>query len=434
MSDASLIAAIETYAVLNAWDQHSSVVVALSGGKDSMLLFHIMNIISKKYKFNLSAVHIDHAQHEQSSQIASQVIAKVHAYGLECLSDRLHCPKQSSETVMRRERYQAFLKMVPKGSWLLMGHHGDDDIETWWLNVLRGCGLHNLHGMPMIREYGHFTIYRPMLMLTQAQVDCLHDHYGLAYWDDPSNRDVRIARNFLRGCVLPKLKEFFPNMPQQIERLREHLRSSDYWSAIAIASALDHCAKGAFISHVAMQAHPASAHGDLIIAWCRTLGVKHTLEFIELIAQHIKQTTGMDVYKDYTVFTAYGWSCIWKGKLDTFAYTHVMLQDESCQHVLGRFVAKKHCRLASAHHLGSTLIERGKHRVSLHKRSQSLKIPKWLRMTWPVIYDMQGNAIDWWTPEQQDWVALVEPSSLGSMMLQWFEIVKLSSKNNVCKS
>jgi tRNA(Ile)-lysidine synthase len=180
-----------------------AVVVALSGGLDSTVLLHLLRFTPGLPELRLVGAHVDHAMRPSSAADAAWVRGLCVAWGLPCRVVRLD-PAPVSEATARQARY-AFLRdvLAREGARLIAtAHHADDQAETVLFRVLRGTGVGGLAGIP--RRSGR--LWRPLLAFERAEIDAYARAAGLRWRDDPSNRDVRIARNALRHEVLPTLE------------------------------------------------------------------------------------------------------------------------------------------------------------------------------------------------------------------------------------
>lgn len=424
MDDANIYASFERMYEKIAWTKDTHVVAALSGGHDSVLLLSYLNQLRLELPFKLSALHIDHNQHKNSSQAALEIQSFVRSMSLECEIHTLNIPPLSSETVMRLHRYQKFAQSLKQDSWLMMGHHADDDFESWWLNMFRGCGIHNLRGIPSMRSHGHYTIYRPLLDYKKSQIIELHKKRQLPLWEDPSNNDTCIARNFLRHDVIPGIKEFFPSIELHISRLRQRLQSQQYWSEIAIDGVLDRASHGPVMSHELITRYSPEHRSELVYRWCWKLGMKPSLRLIELILRHLTHSVCYDDCDGVSVLTANGYTWIWKGILPcaSNSYDHSFEFGENFDHVFGLFQCKSNINLVSSSLVSHSLVLPSGSHVSMKKRAQSLKIPKWLRAHWPVVQLSSGDCIDWWMPDHAD-IKLSKASPLGRCILSRYPFI-----------
>lgn len=210
------------------------VVVAYSGGLDSQVLLSALAALRRQGAgFSLRAVHVDHGLQTDSGIWAERCRDACEALGVACEVLRISVargPRESLEAVARTARYRALADNLQPDEVLLTAHHQDDQAETLLLMLLRGSGVHGLAAMPAEAPFGRGRLVRPLLEFTRAQLHAYAVEVGLAWIEDPSNRDVSLARNYLRHRVVPEL---------------DHLHAGT--AAALLARSARHCADAAGI-------------------------------------------------------------------------------------------------------------------------------------------------------------------------------------------
>lgn len=190
-----------------------TVVVALSGGPDSVALLHALRETGRRRGFRVVAAHLDHGLRADSPQDAAfcrnlceRFDVPIHV-GKADVRGRARRDHAGIEDAAREERY-AFLRGVAEkegATAIAVAHTRDDQAETFLLRLVRGAGSSGLGAMRP--RAGH--VIRPLLGVTRIDViEHLRAH-GLEWRDDPSNRDLRIARNRVRHELLPYLERHF---------------------------------------------------------------------------------------------------------------------------------------------------------------------------------------------------------------------------------
>ena len=189
------------------------ICVAFSGGPDSSALLHALAREPLARERGLRAAHVDHGLHADSARWAAHCARFCQDLDVPCALVRVDLPRDGGkglEAVARHVRHAALADLLHDGEWLLFGHHRDDQVETVLLKLLRGAGPEGLGGMRVRRPFGAGQLWRPLLELPRAtlldyvaahQLDCI---------DDPSNADIRLARNRLRHEILPGLLRYWP--------------------------------------------------------------------------------------------------------------------------------------------------------------------------------------------------------------------------------
>lgn len=183
----------------------SAVLVAVSGGPDSMALLHLLAGLAGDRDLALSAAHFDHALREGSAEEAARVRRRVEELGVRCTVGGPARPLPASQEALRRARY-AFLRAVAdqEGSdRIATGHQADDQAETVLFRILRGTGLRGLRGIPPRRG----RVVRPLLPFSREAIEAWVEARGIPHLRDPSNRDPRWSRGRIRARVLPALEE-----------------------------------------------------------------------------------------------------------------------------------------------------------------------------------------------------------------------------------
>jgi tRNA(Ile)-lysidine synthase len=201
------------------------VVVAFSGGPDSTALLHGLARLAPERGLRLLAAHLDHGLDAGSAGRAAAARRLAGRLGVDCIVARrevapLAAPGESPEAAARRVRYR-FLEEVRsarRGRWIATAHHRDDQAETVVLRLLQGSGLEGLAGIQPVRG----RVVRPLLELGRAQLAAAleADPRGpLDPIEDPTNRDLRLARNRVRRALLPALEAAEPGAAEALARL-----------------------------------------------------------------------------------------------------------------------------------------------------------------------------------------------------------------------
>ena len=196
--------------------------VAFSGGIDSHVLLHsLAQLRSQLRGADLSAIHVNHGLMPQAKQWAEHCRQVATALSVDChivnVDARAHVG-ESPEAKARQVRYQAFYSMMQKNDALLTAHHQDDQAETLMLQLLRGSGPRGLAAMPECSVKPGKTILRPLLSLSQADIESYAKQHQLQWIDDSSNEDCGYDRNYLRHQVIPLIKQRWPSMAKTISR------------------------------------------------------------------------------------------------------------------------------------------------------------------------------------------------------------------------
>lgn len=231
--------------VSNVVDTHvlkknDTVIVALSGGADSMCLFDVMHKLSLVYDFNIMAIHVHHGirgyeadedLHFVESYCKSFSVKVIKAY-----VDAVSYAKKNGftlEEAARKLRYDEFHKAWVNATkkkksgdvYVAVAHHMKDQIETIVHNMLRGTGLKGIAAMQKTNRY----ILRPLLNVAKVDIDDYVYKYDIPFVIDATNNDENYTRNFIRNEILDKFLKVNDKAYEHIARLSEQAREAiDY--------------------------------------------------------------------------------------------------------------------------------------------------------------------------------------------------------------
>lgn len=224
--------------------RHGTVLVAVSGGADSVALLHLLVRFTARRPLRLAVAHLDHALRRGSTADRRFVERLSLGLGVPCVSDRrkvaeLRRRGESPEEAARRVRRAFLLEAAAKtdATTIAMGHTLDDQAETVLMRLARGAGPTALAGM---EERGPGPFVRPLLGIERADLRAWLRRHGLRHREDPSNRRLCYDRNRLRRLVLPALAEALNpraarHLAEAAERLREDSRLLDALAARRLA-------------------------------------------------------------------------------------------------------------------------------------------------------------------------------------------------------
>ena len=224
---------------LTALKKTTRLILAVSGGLDSLVLLHSLARMHDEGPFKLHVATFDHGWRAESADDALFVQEMAAQLGLTCTIGRMLTPDKmplGREAAARAARYD-FLAQVAHtqdADAIVTAHHADDQIETILLHLMRGTGPHGLQGMlPYTRLPGHDTLWlmRPLLEISRDELEAYARRHYLTPRHDVSNDDPRYQRNALRREIVPQLKRFNPKFTQNLIRLSSIMRDEqDYMS------------------------------------------------------------------------------------------------------------------------------------------------------------------------------------------------------------
>ena len=192
-------------------EQGDMVLIALSGGADSMLVLHTLVKLQDKYDLKLKAVHINHNLRLQAAREAETVQQVCQSLQIPCavysekVDDYAKEHNLSLEAAGHKVRYQIFAQEIEsnKANKLALGHHLNDRGETVLLHLLKGCSVSGLAALP----FKQGKIIRPLLGLTKEEILQICAREEIKYCTDESNFAPICLRNKLRLELLPLLRE-----------------------------------------------------------------------------------------------------------------------------------------------------------------------------------------------------------------------------------
>lgn len=222
------------------------VVVAVSGGADSVALLQVLSALRDPLDLTLAVAHVDHGlRGKESLEDAAFVEQLAGQLGLPFFLKRLNLKsvlrKRKGESVqaVARERRYARLQAVVRewgGTKVAVGHTQDDQAETVLLSMLRGAGLAGLSGMPSQREP---CVIRPFLQVSRSEILSYLDEKRREFRVDSTNDSPKYTRNRLRRELIPLLKAFNPNVISALSRQAVILRGEHQYLDEAAKAALE---------------------------------------------------------------------------------------------------------------------------------------------------------------------------------------------------
>ena len=197
------------------------VLVACSGGRDSMALAAVSHIVCTSMGVRCGAVIVDHGLQEGSEQVGGEAANRCRALGLSTVIVRnatVQARGEGLEAAARQARYNELCAAARESGAIavLLAHTMDDQAETVLIGLLRSRGVDALAGMPQVFTRSGVTFARPLLTLTRDETTGLCEDLGVEYWDDPTNGDAVDGelpddyplRSRVRHDLLPAIERF----------------------------------------------------------------------------------------------------------------------------------------------------------------------------------------------------------------------------------
>ncbi|MEC9209368.1 MAG: tRNA lysidine(34) synthetase TilS [Bacteroidota bacterium] len=199
------------------FSKDNNLLLAISGGADSVCLFFVLkelgyNIELAHCNFNLRGKESDEDEYFVK-ELANKYGSKYHIKSFET-QKYAHEQKISIQMAARTLRYKWFDELLTNNNldFVITAHHKDDNVETFFINLIRGTGINGLCGIRAKNK----NIIRPFLEISRQEIEHYLSQKNIKYRNDSSNSDVKYLRNKIRHQLMPLLKEMNPNIQQTI--------------------------------------------------------------------------------------------------------------------------------------------------------------------------------------------------------------------------
>lgn len=212
----------------NQW-HHKSVLIAVSGGVDSMVLLALCKAFQQKHdQFRFEVAHCNYQLRGQESHDDAQLIIDyctqehikyhVKTFDMPQILAAENLNLQDTARTLRYDWFQSLL-IAHKLDYIATAHHQEDSVETLLFNLFRGTGIAGLHGILMSKN----NIIRPLLYATKPQLIDYATSHNIPWREDKSNQKSNYSRNKIRLEILPFIEQSFPNATQKIFETSQHL-------------------------------------------------------------------------------------------------------------------------------------------------------------------------------------------------------------------
>ncbi|MFW6113489.1 MAG: tRNA lysidine(34) synthetase TilS [Actinomycetota bacterium] len=306
---------------LRRWPMFSpgdGVLLAVSGGADSLVLLDVMVQLAGEEGLELSVLHVDHELRPESGKEADFVARTSADYGLSCAVRRVDVPAysrdkgMSPEEAAREARYEAYREeLLESGaSRLATGHTADDRVETLLLRMIAGAGTRGLGSIPPVR----YPYVRPLIQVWRKEVDAYASRLPFTPREDVTNRDISIPRNRVRYRLLPLLEEEYnPSIRRALLREADILSSveemMDYLAGQAELEAVDINSRGVEIDVAGLLSRHKALRRQVIIRALRRMGLNPDFELVEDIRSSLLEAgsnAGLDLGPGLEARRVYG--------------------------------------------------------------------------------------------------------------------------------
>ena len=264
----------------------STLVLAVSGGQDSMALLGLLRDLRRQHQWTLQLWHGDHGWHPGSAQIARELQQWCQDQQLELSLSRADASVTGSECKARDWRYAELTRMCRQrqgngdtGITVVTGHTASDRAETLLLQLSRGTDLAGLGSLrrqrPLNADAGDgIQLSRPLLGFSREDTANICRDLQLPVWLDPSNSDPRFERNRIRQEVLPVLEALHPGCSQRMAALSERMSQvRDTQVALVELSLQQLQSTAGQLQRQPLQQQPAAVRRALLQHWLQSQGV-----------------------------------------------------------------------------------------------------------------------------------------------------------------
>ena len=259
--------------VLAAFSPRKKYLIGVSGGRDSMVLLHLLHTAGFK---NLVVCHLHHGlRGKAATRDAALVRTTAKRLGFPCEVDRVQTAtvarrdKKSLELAARDLRLAFFTASARKHRChrLFLAHHADDQVETCLFHFLRGSGASGLAGIRPVSRIGRLEIFRPLLDTPRDTLAAWAKTRRIPHHEDASNTSPAHTRNRLRHEVLPAMLRVMPSCREAILRAAAILREEDAWMESLVPQ------PAARLRTRELAALPLAQQRRLILRWLTQHGV-----------------------------------------------------------------------------------------------------------------------------------------------------------------
>ena len=211
-------------AINRLFSQENELLVAVSGGVDSIVLTHLLYYSGYRIRLAHMNFGLRGEESERDENFVKEVADKlsiplyVQKTEAKTFAKENGCAIQEAARILRYTWFNEVLKSEPALNYLVTAHHADDNIETVLMNLFRGTGIAGLKGIMAKQD----KIIRPLLFAHRHEIDLYAKENDIDFVEDSSNKEEKYTRNFFRLQVIPMVEKIYPaaaeNMRQNIER------------------------------------------------------------------------------------------------------------------------------------------------------------------------------------------------------------------------
>lgn len=293
--------AIAKYRMLSPGDR---VLIAVSGGPDSVCLLHLLSELREELDLRLGVAHVQHGIRGEEAREDARFVAEMadrlklpfHLKELNLPKLRAERGKGNLEAMAREARYAFFTEVAEKEKIqkIALGHTRDDQVETLLMWMFRGSGRKGLGGMAPVATYRYersdVSLIRPLIDASRAEIIAYLASERLKYRSDRTNRDTALLRNWLRLKLLPQLrKKFGGDLDERLGHLTGLMRDEEALLRALTAGLLGNVTSHGDLLRGPLLKQPVAMRRRLIRLWLeKAFGNLRGLEF-----DHVEAILGL---------------------------------------------------------------------------------------------------------------------------------------------
>jgi tRNA(Ile)-lysidine synthase len=258
------------------------ILIAVSGGVDSIVLLRTLFDLRKDLGIELAIAHLDHKMRDDSHKDLEFVQKLGQNLELDCFSEAIDVPaliegeKRSPEEAARIARY-GFLESVAiewNATKIATAHNCSDSAETFLINLLRGSGIDGLSGLPAVRNLQNFKVIRPLIDCSRAEIEETAESKDWDFRVDPTNSDPKYTRNKIRHQLIPKLLEFNPNLLETLTNTTTNIEKASKFISRLAQQAYDSILISKTTEEISLDKKELISHDDFLVENILRIGIK----------------------------------------------------------------------------------------------------------------------------------------------------------------
>ena len=223
---------LDTHRQFNLFPPHTTIILAVSGGADSITLLHVMAQLREQLAIHLHIATLNHGLRPDAADDVAYVQRMAKSLNVSVSAEIVDVNQLSQtlgmgiEAAGRVARYDFFARVARQigATTIATAHHADDQTETILMHIIRGAGIQGLIGMQPKAPYPDYpalTLVRPLLFVRRPEIEAYCDEHQLEPRHDATNQDTVFLRNNIRHAILPRMRELNPQIDRAFAQLAD---------------------------------------------------------------------------------------------------------------------------------------------------------------------------------------------------------------------